>query len=49
MWILLLFLLLVLILGVWGAIKLTFWAIVIALIVIVVAAFLGRALFSRSV
>jgi hypothetical protein len=45
MWLLLLFLLALLLFGVWGAIKLTFWVLVIALVVGVVAAFLGRGLF----
>jgi hypothetical protein len=48
MWLLLLFLLALLIFGVWGAIKLTFWVLVIALIVALVVAFLGRGLFSGS-
>ncbi len=45
---LLLFLLAILAFGIWGAIKLTFWVIVIALVVVVVAAFLGRGLFARG-
>lgn len=45
---LLLLILAVLAFGVWGAIKLTFWVIVIALIVAVIAGFLGRGLFVRA-
>ncbi len=45
---LLIILLLVLVVGVWGAIKLTFWALLIALLVIAIAAFMGRSVFSRS-
>jgi hypothetical protein len=45
MWLLLLFLLALLLFGIWGAIKLTFWVLVIALIVAVVAGLLGRGLF----
>jgi hypothetical protein len=45
---LILFILALLIFGVWGAIKLTFWVIVIALVVALLAAFLGRGLFGRA-
>ena len=45
-WLLLLLLVLI-VFGVWGAIKLTFWILVIALIVAAVAALLGRGLFAR--
>lgn len=45
MWLLLLFLLALLVFGVWGAIKLTFWVLVIAVLIALVAAFLGRGLF----
>ncbi len=45
---LLLLILAVLAFGVWGAIKLTFWVIVIALLVAVIAGFLGRGLFVRA-
>ncbi|MDQ3890661.1 MAG: hypothetical protein M3312_08970 [Actinomycetota bacterium] len=45
---LLLFLLAILAFGIWGAIKLTFWVILIALVVAVVVAFLGRGLFARG-
>ena len=48
MWILLLFLLLVLLVGVWGAVKLTVWALLIAVLVAAVAGFMGRGLFSRT-
>jgi hypothetical protein len=45
MWLLLLLLLALLLFGVWGAIKITFWILVIAVVVAVIAAFLGRGLF----
>jgi hypothetical protein len=45
MWLLLIFLLALLLFGVWGAVKLTFWVLIIALIVAAVVAFLGRGLF----
>jgi hypothetical protein len=44
---LLLLILLVLLVGVWGAIKIAFWVLVIALLVALVAGFLGRSLFAR--
>jgi hypothetical protein len=46
-WLLLLILAIV-VLGIWGAIKLAFWVLLIALLVALVAAFLGRGLFTRS-
>jgi hypothetical protein len=45
---LLLFILAILILGVWGAVKLAFWVILIALAIAILAAFLGRGLFTRT-
>jgi hypothetical protein len=45
MWLLLLFLLALLLFGIWGAIKLTFWVLLICIAVGLVAAFLGRGLF----
>jgi hypothetical protein len=45
MWLLLLFILALILFGIWGAIKLTFWVLLIALAVAVVAGFLGRGLF----
>lgn len=39
------FLLALLVFGVWGAIKITFWVLVIAVVVAAVVAFLGRGLF----
>ena len=47
MWLLLLLILAVLIFGVWGAVKVAFWVLLIALAVAVVAGFLGRGLFVR--
>jgi hypothetical protein len=47
MWLLVLLLLAILIFGIWGAIKLAFWVILIALAVALVLAFLGRGLFAR--
>jgi hypothetical protein len=38
----------VLLVGVVGAIKLTVWALLVAVLVVVVAGFLGRAAFSRA-
>jgi uncharacterized protein (UPF0333 family) len=40
--------LLILVLGVVGAIKLAFWVLLIAIVIAVVAGYLGRAMFSRS-
>lgn len=45
---LLLLILAILAFGVWGAIELTFWVIVIALVVALIAGFLGRGLFVRT-
>ena len=47
MWLLLLLILAVLIFGVWGAVKVAFWVLLIALAVAVIAGFLGRGLFTR--
>jgi hypothetical protein len=48
MWLLLLFILALLLFGIWGAIKLTLWVLLIAVVVAVIAAFLGRALFTGT-
>jgi len=45
---LLLFILAILLLGVWGAVKLAFWVILIALAVALIVGFLGRGLFTRT-
>lgn len=45
---LLLLIIVVLLLGVVGAIKLAFWVFLIALAIAVVAAYFGRAMFSRT-
>jgi hypothetical protein len=45
MWLLLLLILALIVFGVWGAIKLAFWVLLIALIVALVVGFLGRGLF----
>jgi hypothetical protein len=45
---LLLLILAILAFGIWGAIKLTFWVLLIALVVMLVAGFLGRGLFART-
>jgi hypothetical protein len=42
MWLLLLLILALIVFGVWGAIKLAFWVLLIALIVALVVGFLGR-------
>jgi hypothetical protein len=47
MWLLLLLILAILLFGVWGAIKLTFWVLLIALAVAVIAGFLGRSMFTN--
>jgi hypothetical protein len=47
LWLLLLFILALLVLGVWGAIKLALWVILIALAVALVVTFLGRGAFVR--
>ena len=44
---LLLLILVILVVGVWGAIKIAFWVILIALLIALLAGFLGRGLFSR--
>ncbi|HSC91571.1 MAG TPA: hypothetical protein VLB86_07955 [Gaiellaceae bacterium] len=44
---LLLLIVAILLFGVWGAIKLTLWVLLIALIVAAIAGFLGRGLFAR--
>jgi len=48
MWLLLLFILALVVFGVWGAIKIAFWVLLIALAVALVAGFLGRGLFGRG-
>jgi hypothetical protein len=48
MWLLVLFILLVLLVGIWGAVKLTMWALLIAALVAVVIGLLGRGMFTRS-
>jgi hypothetical protein len=45
MWFLILLILALIVFGVWGAIKLAFWVLLIALAVAVVVGFLGRGLF----
>jgi hypothetical protein len=47
MWLLLLLILAVLLFGIWGAVKIAFWVLLIALAVAIVAGFLGRGLFTR--
>jgi hypothetical protein len=47
MWLLLLLILAVLLFGIWGAVKVAFWVLLIALAVAIVAGFLGRGLFTR--
>src|SRR3954454_17143780 len=47
MWLLLLLILAVLIFGVWGAVKVAFWVLLIALAVALIAGFLGRGLLTR--
>ena len=47
MWLLLLLILAVLVFGVWGAVKVAFWVLLIALAVAIIAGFLGRGLFVR--
>lgn len=47
MWLLILLILALILFGVWGAIKLAFWVLLIALAVAIVAGFLGRGLFVR--
>ena len=44
---LLLFIVAVILLGIWGAVKLTLWVLLIALAVAIIAGFAGRGLFSR--
>ena len=44
---LLLLIVAILLFGVWGAVKLTLWVLLIALIVAAIAGFLGRGLFAR--
>jgi hypothetical protein len=46
MWLLILLILALILFGVWGAIKIAFWVLLIALAVAVVAGFLGRGLFT---
>jgi hypothetical protein len=45
MWPLLLLILALVLFGIWGAIKIAFWVLLIALLVALVAGFLGRGLF----
>jgi hypothetical protein len=45
---LILLILAILVLGIWGAVKLAFWVLLIALLVALVAGFLGRGLFTRT-
>lgn len=45
MWLLILLILALILFGVWGAIKIAFWVLLIALVVALVAGFLGRGLF----
>jgi len=47
MWLLLLLILAVLLFGIWGAVKVAFWVLLIALAVAVIAGFLGRGLLTR--
>jgi hypothetical protein len=44
---LLIFILAVILLGIWGAIKLTLWVLLIALIIAAIAGFAGRGLWAR--
>jgi hypothetical protein len=44
---LLLLILVILVVGVWGAIKIAFWVILIALLIALLAGFLGRSAFTR--
>jgi hypothetical protein len=46
MWLLILLILALIVFGVWGAIKLAFWVLLIALALALIAGFLGRGLFS---
>jgi hypothetical protein len=45
---LLLLILVILAFGIWGAIKLTFWVLLIALAIMLIAGFLGRGLYGRT-
>jgi hypothetical protein len=45
MWLLILLILALVLFGIWGAIKIAFWVLLIALLVALVAGFLGRGLF----
>lgn len=45
MWLLILLILALILFGVWGAIKLAFWVLLIALVVALIVGFLGRSLF----
>jgi hypothetical protein len=47
MWLLILLILALVVFGIWGAIKIAFWVLLIALIAALVAGFLGRGLFGR--
>jgi hypothetical protein len=48
MWLLLLLILALVVFGIWGAIKIAFWVLLIALAVALIAGFLGRGLFGRG-
>ena len=48
MWLLILLILALILFGVWGAIKLAFWVLLLAVLVAVVAGFLGRGLFTGT-
>ncbi len=45
MWLLILLILALVLFGIWGALKIAFWVLLIALVVALVAGFLGRGLF----
>ena len=45
MWLLILLILALVLFGIWGAIKIAFWVLLIALVVALVAGFVGRGLF----
>jgi hypothetical protein len=45
MWLLILLILALILFGVWGAIKLAFWVLLVALVVALIVGFLGRGLF----
>jgi hypothetical protein len=45
MWLLILLILALILFGIWGAIKLAFWVLLIALVVALIVGFLGRGMF----